>query len=448
VLADLPPGAGPLQIQDPSMIGGYRLLGRLGFGGMGAVYLAVGAVNEQMVAIKTLHPALAGDPDSRLRFRAERDFGRRVSSPYIPAVVADDTEGACPYIVAEYIRGVSLAERVDFGDPLEDGPLEALAIGVAAALVAIHTAGLVHRDLKPANVMLSPDGLKVIDFGIARDLEAAGGLTQTGVVMGSPGWIAPERLAGRPGCSASDVFGWGCLVAYAATGRSPFGSGSAAERTAMVLSGFADLTGLTPPWRDLVALAVDKDPEVRPESDVLLRTLLSRRGGPPGPLPAAESYTGLWTVPQRARHPEPLSSPDRWSSASVSASVAEPVSASVSAASTSKRRTTVGAWTVTAVATTVAVAVTVAGASRPDTTAGPGTDSTERPASSSATPTDSVAPSAPVRPDASRPTRRTVGRDAVDHRPAPAAPPSRQTVKKPKKDQSRDADPRRNDSPG
>ncbi|MGI8330510.1 protein kinase domain-containing protein [Actinomadura scrupuli] len=373
---DVPPGVRPLRIDDPFSIGEYRLLGRLGIGGMGVVYQAYDPLARRTVAIKTLHPALADHAESRLRFKAERDFGRRVSSFCIPRVLDDGMDGPRPYIVTEYVKGASLAERVDTRGPLTCEALEAVAISVAAALVCIHAAGLAHRDLKPANVLLSPDGPRVIDFGIASDLEAAGGLTQSGIVMGSPGWIAPERLTGGPGSAASDIFGWGCLVAFAATGHSPFGSGSAAERSERILSGHPELTGLPEPWLGLIVRALDADPGVRPRAEDLLRTLLARRGRPPGPDAAAETVAELWSAAEAAGVTDPPSpSP-----------APTPTPTSAPASPPAHRRRTVVAWTITAVAVTAAVAAGLSGAAIPGSSAGPEDGSATRPATSPAGP--------------------------------------------------------------
>lgn len=374
---DVPPGVRPLRIDDPFSIGEYRLLGRLGIGGMGVVYQAFDPLARRTVAIKTLHPALVGHAQSRLRFKAERDFARRVSAFCIPPVLDDGMEGPRPYIVTEYVKGASLAERVASRGPLTCDALDAVAISVAAALVAIHSAGLAHRDLKPANVLLSPDGPRVIDFGIASDLDAAGGLTESGVVMGSPGWIAPERLTGEPGTAASDVFGWGCLVAYAATGLSPFGAGSAVERSERILSGHPDLTGLAEPWRDLIARALDTDPGVRPRAGDLLRTLLERRGRPAGLDAAARTVADLWAATEAAGDTGPPPSPAQ----------PPPSPASAPASPPARRRTPVIAWAVTAVAVTAVVAASLSGAASPDPFAGPDDDSATHPATSSATST-------------------------------------------------------------
>lgn len=371
---EVPPEARPLLLEDPSAIGEYRVLGRLGFGGMGVVYLAAGPGDGYgygpMVAIKTLHPWLAGDRASLLRFRAERDFGRRVSSFCIPHVLDDDMDGPRPYIVTEFVPGVSLAEQVQSRGPLTGDTLEAVAIAVAAALLAIHTAGLAHRDLKPANVLLSPHGPKLIDFSIASELESADRLTQTNIVMGSPGWIAPERLTGGLGTCASDVFGWGCVVAFAATGLPPFGSGTAPERTELILSGRPELGGLPEPWRLLVTSALAQDPEVRPGADDLLHTLLATRGRSADPSGVPDIITDLWTLPAPVRQaaPEPSSLP---SAPSLEALLTAPPEPRDTAAAPPGRRNTVAAWAITAVAVAIAVAATVGSTAQPPPPAGP-----------------------------------------------------------------------------
>ncbi|MGI8329202.1 serine/threonine-protein kinase [Actinomadura scrupuli] len=430
----VPPEARPLLLEDPATIGDYRVLGRLGYGGMGAVYLAADATGAAdaagpgpgggagpMVAIKTLHPWLADDEASRSRFRAERDFGRRVSSFCIPRVLDDDMDGPRPYIVTEFVRGLSLAEHVRSGGPLTGDSLEAVAITVAAALLAIHTAGLAHRDLKPANVLLSPDGPKVIDFSIASDLESTDRLTQTNVVMGSPGWIAPERLTGGPGSYASDVFGWGCVVAFAATGLPPFGSGTALERTALILGGRPELDGLPGPWRRLVTSALAQDPDARPDADELLRTLLASRGPSAHPHGAADVITTLWTLPA----PPPRSAAEPPSGPSPA-----PPPETVPAAP-SGRRNTVTAWAVTAVAVTVAMAATVGGTGAPPSPEGSATGipgSKRSPAASAGT---SRSPAVPARSPAHGPTDPI--QEATGARvPPPKAAKEKAKTKKPK----------------
>ncbi|GAB3986603.1 hypothetical protein GCM10029978_102570 [Actinoallomurus acanthiterrae] len=267
-------GVLPLEIDDPVSIGGHSLVARLGSGGMGVVYLGRDQ-NGRLVAVKTARPEDADDPDVRLRFQSEANCARRVPAGWTARVLADGTAERPPYLVTEYVDGPSLAHIVDTDGPLRPEQLRALATGVARALAAIHGAGLVHRDLKPANVLLTPTGPRIIDFGIAQRLPASGGPTKDGVVMGSPGWIPPERLTGRPATSASDVFGWGCLVAYAGTGRNPFGQGDGDEVAGRTIHDPPDLDGLHEPLRPLVTEALAKDPAERPRT----AELLARLGG-------------------------------------------------------------------------------------------------------------------------------------------------------------------------
>jgi serine/threonine protein kinase len=263
----VPPGVRPPLPGDPESIGPYPVLGRLGAGGMGVVYLARSPSGE-LVAVKTLR---AADPEARTRFQSEVLYGRRASSVWTPTVLADGTDAEQPYIVTEYIAGPSLSEWVLTQGPLDGDTLIAVGLGTAAALAAIHRADLLHRDLKPANVLLSPDGPRIIDFGIASDAEPATGLTQQGMVMGSPGWVAPERMAGGPATVATDVFSWGCVVAFAGLGRHPFNNGQAAD----ILTGYPELSGLEEPMRGLVHMALSREPETRPDSAVLLERLLA-----------------------------------------------------------------------------------------------------------------------------------------------------------------------------
>lgn len=265
-------GVLPLEVDDPASIGGHRLVARLGSGGMGIVYLGRDG-NGGLVAVKTARPEDADDATVRLRFQSEADCARRVPGRWTARVLADGTTERPPYLITEYVEGPSLAHIVDTSGPLQPEQLRALATGVARALAAIHGAGMVHRDLKPANVLLTPTGPRIIDFGIAQRLPASGGPTRDGVVMGSPGWIPPERLTGRPATSGSDVFGWGCLVAYAGTGRNPFGEGDGDELARWIIHEPPDLDGLDESLRPLVTAALAKDPADRPRSAELLARL-------------------------------------------------------------------------------------------------------------------------------------------------------------------------------
>lgn len=296
----LPAGVRPLVPGDPPVIGRYALLGRLGAGGMGIVYLARDPGEAELVAVKTLKAAHADDREARQRFRTEAEYARRVSSWCTARVIEDGSDLSRPFLATEFIQGPPLSRVVERRGPLRSGSLHAVAIGVADALLTIHEAGVAHRDLKPSNVLLARSGPRIIDFGIAYALDAAGGPTEAGVVMGSPGWIAPERLTGAPATAASDVFGWGLLVAYAATGRNPFGIGDAAELAERIVTRPPDLSALKEPLYGLVMTALAKDPADRPEAGDLLTALLAPRGQDTAALAVAD----LWKPPPPDQTPE------------------------------------------------------------------------------------------------------------------------------------------------
>ncbi|SIO87058.1 serine/threonine-protein kinase [Nocardiopsis sp. JB363] len=266
------PSFPPLKPRDPADIGGYRTVGRLGAGGMGAVYAARSPAGE-LVAVKLVHGDLAADPDFRARFRREADLVGRVVGPCVPRFLAQDTDADQPWLVTEYVSGPTLRQHVREHGPLSGAPLHAFATGIAEALRAIHAAGIVHRDLKPGNVILAPDGPKVLDFGIARAIDETA-ITSTGGLFGTPGWVAPELLRGSPPSVAADVFAWGGLVAYAATGRSPFGTGSAETMAVRVLDGEPDLAGVPEALMPLVRAATGQDPNRRPTVEQALAELL------------------------------------------------------------------------------------------------------------------------------------------------------------------------------
>ncbi|HWM38075.1 MAG TPA: serine/threonine-protein kinase, partial [Streptomyces sp.] len=215
-----------LSADDPRSIGGFRLLGRLGEGGMGRVYLAR-STRGRTVAVKVVKNELARQPDFRRRFAQEIVAARRVGAAWTAPVLDADTEAETPWVATGYIAGPSLAEVVDeqYG-PLPPESVTALASGLVRALRDIHNAGLVHRDLKPSNILITIDGPRVIDFGIARALDAVpeSTMTHTGVVMGSPSYMSPEQVRGERIGAAGDVFSMGEVLTYAATGSPPFGS--------------------------------------------------------------------------------------------------------------------------------------------------------------------------------------------------------------------------------
>ncbi|TDC86614.1 serine/threonine-protein kinase, partial [Actinomadura sp. 7K507] len=292
----------PLDQDEPRVLGPYRLLGRLGRGGMGTVYLGA-EPDGRRVAVKVVNRELAGEAAFLARFRREVTAARRVHRFCTAPVLDAELDQDPPYIVTEYIDGPSLEKAVAERGPLPGSDLEGLAVGVATALAAIHGAGIVHRDLKPANVLLSSTGPRVIDFGIARALDAPGGPTRTGQFVGTPAYIAPEVLRGEPVEQASDVFSWGCVVACAGTGRSPFQGKTVAETFHRIGTEEPDLTGLDPRLREIVAAALGKDPRGRPTARQLLTRLVGQEQADPER--AAETISASWRGPDPAPEPEP-----------------------------------------------------------------------------------------------------------------------------------------------
>ena len=252
----------------PRKIGPYRVLEKIGEGGMGVVYLASDAENRP-VAVKVLGPAVAGDPDARLRLAREVETMRRVRSRHVAQVLDADVNGPSPYIVTRYVPGPSLEQAVRQSGPLRGPALLRLAGGLAEALAAIHATGVVHRDLKPGNVLLDDGQPVVIDFGIAH-LPDTTRLTKTGLVMGTPGYLSPEVIEGRQATGATDVHAWGATVAYAATGRPPYGTGDFQTVFFRIIEGRAELGGVPPQLLPLVTAALSADPPSRPTARSLV----------------------------------------------------------------------------------------------------------------------------------------------------------------------------------
>jgi serine/threonine protein kinase len=259
---------------DPQRIGAYRLLARLGAGGMGQVYLAR-SDRGRTVAVKLVRQELAEQEEFRNRFRLEVRAARQVGGAWTAPVLDADTEADIPWVATGYVAGPSLQTVVshDHG-ALPERSVRILAAGLTHALKDIHTAGLIHRDLKPSNVLVTIDGPRVIDFGIARALETVtdGGLTRTGALVGSPGFMAPEQVRGDRITPACDVFCLGSVLAYAATGGLPFGTANSGVHALMfrIAQEEPDLSALPEGLQELVRDCLHKDPAARPTLDQLL----------------------------------------------------------------------------------------------------------------------------------------------------------------------------------
>ncbi len=287
----------PLQPGDPPRVGKYLLLSRLGSGGMGRVFLGR-SPGGRLVAVKLIRSGLASDPEFRSRFAREVAAARRVGGIFTAPVVDADPDAPEPWLVTAYVDGPSLADRVASQGPLPASSVVTLAAGLAEGLGAIHATGMVHRDLKPSNVILANDGPRIIDFGISRALDATS-MTHADMLVGSPGFMSPEQAQGREAGPESDIFSLGCLLTFAATGQSPFGTGSLAAVLYRVVYGPPATGGLYQEIRPLVERCLAKYPQQRPTADDLLAELGSARAEPdwlpwtapgvPGPPPAMPS---------------------------------------------------------------------------------------------------------------------------------------------------------------
>ncbi|WP_189529787.1 serine/threonine-protein kinase [Streptomyces roseolilacinus] len=283
----------PLETGEPRAIGPYRLLGRLGSGGMGRVYLARSG-GGRTVAVKVVHPHFALDEEFRARFRREVESARRVGARWTAPVLDADPDAPVPWVATGYVAGPSLTQAVTAHGPLPERSVRVLGAGLAEALDAVHALGLVHRDVKPSNVLLALDGPRLIDFGIARATAGSASLTSTGVSVGSPGYMSPEQILGKAGgagvTGASDVFSLGAVLAYAATGAAPFSGDSSAALLYKVVHEEPELDpALTGPLRDLVTACLAKDPGARPAPADLAAALVpgGAAGAAGGWLPAA-----------------------------------------------------------------------------------------------------------------------------------------------------------------
>ncbi|RKT19549.1 serine/threonine protein kinase [Streptomyces sp. 1114.5] len=310
-----------LQPTDPRQVGRYRITGLLGAGGMGRVYLGQ-SPSGRAVAVKVVRPELAQDPEFRRRFAREVASARRVNGFFTAAVVDADPEGATPWLATAYVPGMPLDQAIATHGPWPVDSVRALGAGLAEALEAVHAADLVHRDLKPSNVLLAPDGPRVVDFGISVAAEATA-LTRTGMIVGTPGFMAPEQLTGAPVTPATDVFALGAVLAYAATGTGPFGTGSAQALNFRIAYEEPDLSQL-PQGLEIIARCLAKDPAQRPTVTALIQelALVTVENRTPTevdapqptawlPTPVARALPGTAIAPPSAAAPTPALPPAR-----------------------------------------------------------------------------------------------------------------------------------------
>jgi serine/threonine protein kinase len=305
----------PLRRWDPEQIGGYVLVGRLGVGAMGRVYLGRSAAGR-LVAVKTIRVELADEPDFRTRFAQEVAAARRVSGAFTAAVVAADPEADMPWLATAYVPAPALSRLVRMCGPLPGPAVRWLAAGCAEALESIHNAGLVHRDLKPSNVLVSPDGPRVIDFGVARAAERIQ-LTVTRGAVGTPAYMAPEQARDtRQATMASDVFSLGATMLFAATGHAPYQGETVMDVLVRLATEPPDLSGLPGDLTDVVVACLQRDPRKRPTSASVLAYLapgISRDASGHELGPSSLPGSALALIAEYRRDPRPAAQPaEEW----------------------------------------------------------------------------------------------------------------------------------------
>ncbi|MFF3243660.1 protein kinase [Streptomyces sp. NPDC002870] len=304
----------PLDPGEPQSIGSYRLLGRLGAGGMGRVYLGRSA-GGRTVAVKVVHPHFALDEEFRARFRREVEAARRVGGKWTAPVLDADPEAPVPWVATGYVAGPALSKAVADHGLLPTYSVRVLGAGLAEALAAVHGLELVHRDVKPSNVLLTLDGPRLIDFGIARATDGTASLTSTGVSVGSPGYMSPEQILGKGVTGAADVFSLGAVLAYAAMGAAPFPGDSSAALLYKVVHGEPELGSLEGDLRELVEDCLAKDPAARPApADIANRlapggaAALVGAGWLPGPLVEQVSRSAVSLLDLEPSQADPVAS--------------------------------------------------------------------------------------------------------------------------------------------
>ncbi|MGW0436581.1 protein kinase domain-containing protein [Micromonospora sp. NPDC003197] len=275
------PDITPLSSHDPRSVGPYRLLGRLGVGGQGVVYLGQDGTGQR-VAVKVINN-LSPDPRAKSRFAREIAAARRVASFCTAQILFAEVDGDSPYVVSEFIQGPTLHRHVREQGPIAGNALHRLAVGIATALTTIHRSDVIHCDLKPDNVILGADGPRVIDFGIARALDLTE--TMTKQIMGTAAYMAPERFRNHDVGPASDVFAWAATIAYAASGRPPFGNDSISAVMQRVLYDPPDLPGLPDSLHELIRECLHKDQGARPTAEQVLLRLLGYTARPATAMP-------------------------------------------------------------------------------------------------------------------------------------------------------------------
>ncbi|MEU9085935.1 serine/threonine-protein kinase [Streptomyces sp. NPDC048357] len=289
-----------LMPEDPASIGPYRLSARLGEGGMGQVFLGVSRSGRRL-AVKVIRSQIAADPGFRERFRREVAAARSVGGFWTAPIVDADPDGAMPWVASDYIEAPDLSSLVHDRGPLGARELRSLAAGLAEALEAIHRTGLVHRDLKPSNILVTGDGPRVIDFGISKAAEGATTLTDTGLVIGTPGFMSPEQASGGRVGPSSDIFSMGAVLAFAATGDGPFGEGSVPALLYRVVHDEPRLDRVPDGLRGVVAGCLEKAPERRPSASQVLDRLNgddAEEAAPrPAPAPGPDAVPATATAP-------------------------------------------------------------------------------------------------------------------------------------------------------